>query len=73
LSVRARVVQFVRALFSSGPSEGIGDEPLDDAAGGLGVREPWKPLRPSSSGEAALEAPPDETRDVWAFGSDARG
>jgi hypothetical protein len=67
LNIRKRVVRFVRALFSSGPR---GDGPFDETAGGLGVREPRRPLRPSQSGAVALEAPPDERRDVWAVGDD---
>jgi hypothetical protein len=58
----------MRALFSSGP-----DEPwLEPPEGGLGVREPRRPLRPTLSGTAVLEAPPDERRDVWAVGDDER-
>jgi hypothetical protein len=64
-----RAKSFVRALFSSGP-----DEPwLDPPAGGLGVREPRRPLRPTLSGTAVLEAPPEERRDVRAVGDDDRG
>ena len=60
-----RVSRFVKSLFSSGP----GDEwDGESEAGGLGVREPRRPLHPSLSGAVALEAPPDEVRDVWAVG-----
>jgi hypothetical protein len=38
--------------------------------GGLGVREPRRPLRPTRSGAVALEVPPDERRDVWAVADD---
>jgi hypothetical protein len=62
-----RVVRFVRALFSSGRGGGEWD---DDREGGLGVREPRRPLYPALSGAVALEAPPDETRDVRAVGDE---
>ncbi len=62
-----RFVRFVRALFSSTPPA---DDPWNDTEGGLGVREPRRPLRPSLSGAVALEAPPAEPRDVWAVGED---
>jgi hypothetical protein len=68
LSIRARIVQFVRALFSSRPSHGDWD---DGSEGGLGVREPRWPFHPSLSGAVALEAPPEETRDVWAVGDES--
>jgi hypothetical protein len=56
----------VRALFSSRTS---GDDP-PDAEGGLGVREPRRPLAPTLSGAVTLEPPPTETRDVRAIGED---
>jgi hypothetical protein len=65
-SVFTRVRRFVRQLFSSGPPP----ESEDDLEGGVGVREPRRPLRPASSGAVALEAPPDEKRDVRAIGED---
>jgi hypothetical protein len=65
LSVRKRIARFVRSLFSSGS-----DEPFDPPVGGVGVREPRRPLRPSMSGTAVLEAPPEEMRDVWAVGDE---
>jgi len=71
LSVRERIAQFVRALFSSGPPER--NDEWDLPAGGVGVREPRRPRYPSSSGAVALELPPEETRDVWAVGDDDRG
>jgi hypothetical protein len=67
LSIRERFVRFVRELFSSGPRS---DEPFGEAAGGLGVREPRRPLRPSQSGAVVLEAPPDDRRDVRAVGEE---
>ena len=62
-----RFARFLRSLFSSTPPDA--DDPRG-LTGGVGVREPRRPLRPSSSGAVALEAPPDETRDVWAVGDD---
>ena len=61
-----RVARFLRSLFSSGPSDAWDGE--GEGAGGLGVREPRRPLHPALSGAVALEAPPDEVRDVWAVG-----
>jgi hypothetical protein len=69
LGLRKRITRFVRALFSSGSPEPW----LDPPAGGLGVREPRRPVRPSLSGTAVLEAPPEEMRDVWAVGDEDRG
>jgi len=69
----ARAVQSVRELFSSKPPIHPDDDPQDDLEGGLGVREPRRPLRPSSAGAVALEAPPDEVRDVWAVDDEERG
>jgi hypothetical protein len=63
-----RAKRFVRALFSSGSEEPW----LDPPAGGVGVREPRRPLRPMLSGTAVLEAPPEERRDVWAVGDEDR-
>jgi len=68
-SARERIARFVRALFSSGPPEPW----LEPPAGGLGVREPRRPLHPTLSGTAVLEAPPEEMRDVWAVGDEDRG
>jgi hypothetical protein len=56
----------VRALFSSGRSI---DE-SDELEGGLGVREPRRPLQPTMSGGVAVEIPPDERTDVRAIGED---
>jgi hypothetical protein len=67
----ARAIQVVRELFSSGPPADPTDDPRD-VEGGVGVREPRRPLRPSSSGAVALEAPPEEIRDVWAVGDEER-
>ena len=66
-SWRHRFGRFVRALFSSG---GAHELPPDELEGGVGVREPRRPVRPSSSGAVALEVPPEETRDVRAIGED---
>jgi hypothetical protein len=63
-----RIVRFVRELFSSDPPRGEwADDPRE---GGLGVREPRRPLRPSMSGGVALEAPPGERTDVRVIGED---
>jgi hypothetical protein len=64
--VFSRVRRFVRRLFSSGPPPESADDELE---GGVGVREPRRPLRPSSSGAVALEAPPEQ-KDVRAIGED---
>ena len=63
-----RVARFVRALFSSGPASDAWEDGLD---GGVGMREPRKPIRPSLSGAVALDAPPAERRDVRAVGEDS--
>jgi hypothetical protein len=62
----------VRALFSTAPPV---ESPLyppadpgDDLEGGLGVREPRRPLRPTLSGAVALELPHAEDLDVRAVG-----
>jgi hypothetical protein len=60
-----RFRRFLRSLFSSTPPDA--DDPRG-FTGGVGVREPRRPIRPMSSGAVALEAPPGETRDVWAVG-----
>jgi hypothetical protein len=62
-----RFARFVRSLFSSPPPDS--DDPRW-YTGGVSVREPRRPVRPSSSGAVALEPPPAETRDVWAVGED---
>jgi hypothetical protein len=63
-----RFARFVRSLFSSPPPDA--DDPRA-YSGGVGVREPRRPVRPSSSGAVALELPPTERTDVWAVGDDA--
>jgi hypothetical protein len=68
-SILARAAWFLRSLFSSPPPEA--DDPRG-FSGGVGVREPRRPLRPTSSGAVALEAPPEERRDVWAVGEEER-
>jgi hypothetical protein len=60
-----RFAQFLRSLFSSPPPDA--DDPRG-FSGGVGVREPRKPMGPTSSGSVALEPPPTEARDVWAVG-----
>jgi len=69
----ARAVQFVRELFSSKPTTELDADPRDDPEGGLGVREPRRPIHPTLTGTAVLEAPMEEMRDVWAFADDDRG
>jgi hypothetical protein len=53
-----RMARFIRALFGNSP--GGWD---DDADGGVGVREPRRPLAPTLAGGAALEFPSDESDD----------
>jgi hypothetical protein len=50
-------VRFVRALFGGGSGR---DAWNDDPDGGVGVREPRRPLTPSLTGAAALELPADD-------------
>jgi hypothetical protein len=69
-SLRDRIVRFLKALFSSGPRWAPDDPRWDRPEGGVGVREPRRPLLPSLSGAVALEPPPDDRRDVWAVGRD---
>jgi hypothetical protein len=60
-SVRDRVARFVKAIFSGRSSGWDPDDPRwDDPAGGIGVREPRRPIRPTLSGAVALEEPPTE-------------
>jgi hypothetical protein len=59
-----RVSRFIRSLFSSDP----GREEGDAEDGGLGVREPRRPLHPTRSGAVALEPPRAQAQDVWAVG-----
>jgi hypothetical protein len=65
--VLRRFARFVRSLFSSAPPDP--DDPRG-LSGGIGVREPRRPIQPTSSGAVALEPPPTESRDVWAVGPD---
>ena len=51
----------IRALFGSGDS--WRDAWTDDAEGGVGVREPRRPLTPSLTGAAALDLPEDDSAD----------
>jgi hypothetical protein len=60
----------MRELFSTTPPPDPLDESGDLPEGGIGVREPRRPRRPSQSGAVALEIPPEETRDVRAIGED---
>jgi hypothetical protein len=67
----ARVAQRIRELFSTAPPAEPDEDISGELEGGLGVREPRRPLNPTLSGAVALELPPGETRDVWAVGEDA--
>jgi hypothetical protein len=60
LGIHERIARFVRKLFGSPDS--LGD--WDDAEGGVGVREPRRPLAPTLSGAAALELPADDSDDA---------
>jgi hypothetical protein len=55
-----RIARFVRALFGGGSARDAWD---DESEGGVGVREPRRPLTPSLTGAAALELPPDDGDD----------
>jgi hypothetical protein len=55
LGLRRRIAKFVRAVSRGRWSPGWGD--LD---GGVGVREPRRPLTPSLTGATALELPTDD-------------
>ena len=58
LGLRRRIAKFVRALFGGGSPSSEG---WDDAAeGGVGVREPRRPLAPTLTGAAALDLPDDD-------------
>jgi hypothetical protein len=65
-----RAVRYLRSLFSSTPPDA--DDP-HGASGGVGIREPRRPLPPAASGAVALEPPPTEARDVWAVGDEEPG
>jgi hypothetical protein len=54
LGIRRRVARFVRALFGGSAPGGSWD---DETEGGVGVREPRRPLTPSLTGAAALDLP----------------
>ena len=66
----ARAAQRIRALFSTALPEEPDDDVSDELEGGLGVREPRRPVTPTLSGAMALELPPSERTDVWAVGED---
>jgi hypothetical protein len=66
---RNRVLNAVLELFS-GSSPTVPDIGPPDLEGGLGVREPRRPLHPSLAGGVALDLPPAEGRDVWAVGEE---
>ena len=54
--LRRRISRFVRALFGGGG----GTAGRDDVDGGVGVREPRRPLAPTLTGAAALDLPGDD-------------
>ena len=58
--MRKRIARFVRALFGS---SGSADWP-EEADGGVGVREPRRPLAPTLTGAAALDLPTDDGDDL---------
>ncbi len=66
-NVFTRIARRVRQLFSSGRPPADVDDELE---GGVGVREPRRPHRPSQSGAVALEPPPTAKRDVRAIGEE---
>jgi hypothetical protein len=66
-----RAAERVRALFSTTPPEEL-PEASDEREGGLGVREPRRPLRPNLGGAVALEIPPAERTDIRAVGEEDR-
>jgi hypothetical protein len=55
-----RIARYVRALFGGGAT-GTGSD--NDKEGGVGVREPRRPLAPTLAGGAALELPRDGSED----------
>ena len=60
LSIRRRIARFVRAVFGGSSSSGG----WDDTEGGVGVREPRRPLTPSLTGAAALDVPTDDSEEA---------
>jgi hypothetical protein len=52
-----QIRKFVRALFGGGGTSSSLD---DDVEGGVGVREPRRPLAPTLSGAAVLDLPGSE-------------
>jgi hypothetical protein len=56
LGLGRRIARIVRALFGGSASAGTWD---DETEGGVGVREPRRPLAPSLTGAAALDLPAD--------------
>ena len=53
------IARAIRALFGGGTSRAD----WDDTEGGVGVREPRRPLAPTLAGGAALELPRDDSDD----------
>ena len=54
-----RIVRAIRALFGGSDWRGA----WDDTDGGVGVREPRRPLAPTLAGGAALELPRHDSDD----------
>jgi hypothetical protein len=54
-----RIARSIRALFGGGDWRSS----WDDTEGGVGVREPRRPLAPTLAGGAALALPPDDSDD----------
>ena len=54
-----RFARFVYTLFGSSASPDDSTDAPADAEGGVGVREPRRPLTPTLTGAAALELPTD--------------
>ena len=59
--LRKRIARVARALFRGGG--GSWRDAWNDKEGGVGVREPRRPLAPTLAGGAALELPGDESDD----------
>ena len=58
LDLRKRIARFFRALFGGSSASAWDDG--GGSEGGVGVREPRRPLTPSLSGAATKELPPGD-------------
>jgi hypothetical protein len=63
-SLRERFARLAKQLFGGTPDFPPGE--WGRPAGGVGVREPLHPRRPTLSGAVSLDEPPPELRDVRA-------